>query len=104
MTHRQLQKKELLSQQSLAFFIDQPTITERRKITVGNHWRRLFSDDLTVTDLRNLTELTVNRRKLFVMSRLLQKKEILSSDSRLSDSEKHLKRYGGKEVVWFVLL
>ena len=50
----------------------------KKSYCVENHWRKIFSHYFTITELRNLTELTFYR-KLLVISRLLQQREILIS-------------------------
>ena len=61
-------------------FSDEPNCCRNQKYCwVKNHWREIFSNDWTITELRNFTESTITEEKLLVTSGLIQNKEILLS-------------------------
>ena len=70
-SRQSLDKKKLLSSDYYR---------NKKYYCVENHWRKIFSDYLTITELRNLTELTFYR-KLLVISDYYRNETYLSVDN-----------------------
>ena len=62
-------------------FSDQLTITERRNITEYTRTGKKISDKPTKTETRNITEPTITRFKFLVTRRLLQKKRNITQST-----------------------